>query len=175
MEIHVIRHTRVKSGLTVCYGQSNVPLADTFEQEAAQIKKVLRFPFDAVFCSPSERCIKLSKALNLDEIIIESALKEMCFGVWENQKWDEIDRDQLEKWCESFVTERPPKGESLQDVFDRVVYFLETLQNRKYQKILLITHAGVIRCIHAHINNVLLKNLFNIPVGFGELFMFNLQ
>ncbi len=39
MEIHVIRHTRLIDGLNKCYGQSDVPVADSFKADAAEIKK----------------------------------------------------------------------------------------------------------------------------------------
>ncbi len=38
MEIHVIRHTRLIDGLNKCYGQSDVPVADSFKADAAEIK-----------------------------------------------------------------------------------------------------------------------------------------
>ena len=175
MEIHVIRHTRLKSGLNKCYGQSEIPVADSFKNDVAKIKKLLQEPYDAIFCSPLKRCLILAKELNFNNINIEPALKEMNFGSWENQKWDDIDRNELEKWCEDFVNERPPNGENLQDLYNRVTNFLYSLKSKKYEKILLITHAGVIRCIHAFFNNIALEKIFDIPVGFNEIFIYKTQ
>ena len=173
MEIHVIRHTRLIEGLNKCYGQSDIPVADSFQADAAEIKKLLQLPYDAVFCSPSKRCFMLSEELNLGEINIEPALKEMHFGSWENQSWDDIDRNQLEKWCNDFVNVRPPNGENLRDVYDRVINFIIDLKSKNYNKVLIITHAGVIRCIHAFFNNIALHEIFDIPVGFNEIFIYN--
>jgi alpha-ribazole phosphatase len=39
---------------------------------------------------------------------------------------------------------------------------------------LLITHAGVIRCIWSYLLEMPIKNMFKIPVGFGEIFVFTL-
>ncbi|HPA11810.1 MAG TPA: alpha-ribazole phosphatase [Bacteroidales bacterium] len=173
MEIHVIRHTRLIDGLNKCYGQSDVPVADSFKADAAEMKKLLQPTYDAIFCSPLKRCLMLSEELNFNKINIEPALKEMNFGSWENQSWDDIDRNQLEKWCNDFVNERPPNGENLQDVYKRVTNFITSLKSKNYNKILLITHAGVIRCIHAFFNNIALDKIFNIPVGFNEIFVYN--
>ncbi len=73
----------------------------------------------------------LSEELNFNKINIEPALKEMNFGSWENQSWDDIDRNQLEKWCNDFVNERPPNGENLQDVYKRVTNFITSLKSKK--------------------------------------------
>ena len=42
------------------------------------------------------------------------------------------------------------------------------------EKVLLITHAGVIRCIWSYLLEIPVKNMFKIPVGFEEIFVFNL-
>lgn len=173
MEIHVIRHTRLKSGLNKCYGQSEIPVAGSFKDDVAEIKKLLQEPYDAIFSSPLKRCLILAKELSFNNINIEPALKEMNFGNWENKSWNDIDRYQLEKWCNDFVNERPPNGENLQDVYNRITNFIVDLKSKKYNKTLLITHAGIIRCIHAFFNNIALNKIFDIPVGFNEIFIYN--
>ena len=42
MEVILIRHTSVDVPPGVCYGQTDVPLKPTFEQEAAVIQKTFR-------------------------------------------------------------------------------------------------------------------------------------
>ncbi|MDD3738912.1 MAG: alpha-ribazole phosphatase [Lentimicrobiaceae bacterium] len=174
MEIHVIRHTRLKAGLNKCYGQTEIPVAESFKDDASEIKKQLKPPYDAIFCSPLKRCQMLAKELNFSEIKLEPALKEISFGSWENQNWDDINREQLDKWCNDFVNETPPDGENLRDFYSRIIKFITDLKSENYKKVLLITHAGVIRCIHAYFNNVALDKLFDIPVGFNEVFAFDL-
>ena len=52
MKIYIVRHTAV--GVNgVCYGQTDVPLKETFESEAEVVKQKLQdLQFDAVFSSP---------------------------------------------------------------------------------------------------------------------------
>ena len=38
MEVYMIRHTSVGVPKGTCYGWTDVPIADTFEQEAAETK-----------------------------------------------------------------------------------------------------------------------------------------
>lgn len=173
MEIFVIRHTQVAVRDT-CYGQSNVPLADTFLQEAAKYKNNLPEDFDAVFCSPLERCKDLANALNLQNIIFETALMEMNFGDWENQKWNDIEQAKLDIWMNDFTNEKPPNGENLLEVFDRVKVFSDSLRQQNFNKVLLITHAGIIRCFWAYLLEIPLQNIFKIPVGHNEILKFDL-
>ena len=64
MEVYLIRHTSVDIDSNVCYGQSNVPLSSTFEEDAQKIKKELNIDFEKVYSSPLFRCTMLSSKLN---------------------------------------------------------------------------------------------------------------
>ena len=57
MKITFVSHTSVNVPRGVCYGQTDVPLSDTFTQEAEIIHNKLRSitenkPFDEVYTSP---------------------------------------------------------------------------------------------------------------------------
>lgn len=173
MEIYVIRHTKV-ARKDICYGQINVPLADSFLEEVAQFKNELPTDFEAIFCSPLLRCKNLAEELHFDNIIFENALMEINFGEWEGQTWNEIDQDKLNIWMQDFANEKPPQGENLLELFERVSLFLEKCRKMSHKKILLITHSGVIRCIWAYLLEIPLQNIFKIPVGHQEIFAFNL-
>lgn len=123
MEVYVIRHTQVALGKDTCYGQTDVPLADTFLQEVAQFSRQLSTDFDAVYCSPLQRCKDLAKALAFENVLFDSCLMEMNFGDWENQKWNEINQDELNHWMADFINVRTPNGENLTDLFKRVQLF----------------------------------------------------
>ena len=62
MEVILIRHTSVDVPPGVCYGQTDVPLKPTFEQEAAVTQENLKafLPFDHVYTSPLTRCVRLA-------------------------------------------------------------------------------------------------------------------
>ena len=66
MEITLIRHTAVDVPPGVCYGQTDVPLKDSFEQEAAATLERLKASmpeggtFDHVYTSPLTRCVRLA-------------------------------------------------------------------------------------------------------------------
>lgn len=174
MEVYVIRHTPVATDKDICYGQANIPLADTFAKDIEQYQNQLPKDFDIVFCSPLQRCKDLATALKFETIIYENDLMEMNFGDWENRKWNDLNQDELNRWMEDFVNIKAPNGENLVELFERVKLFLDNLRRQKYKKILLITHAGVIRCLWAYLLDIPLQNIFKIPVGHNEIFIFKL-
>lgn len=174
MEIYVIRHTPVKVEKDTCYGQSDVQLADTFQKDIQYYLDNLPSDFDIVYCSPLSRCKKVAKALKLENIIYEKSLMEMNFGDWESKKWDEIEQKSLQKWMNDFVHTPAPQGENLSQVFHRVELFMNLLRKRENQKVLLITHAGIIRCLWAYLLQIPLESIFKLPVNYQEIFIFHL-
>jgi alpha-ribazole phosphatase len=169
MEIFIVRHTKVAVEHGVCYGQLDVALADSFLEEVAQIKAKLPTQFDATFCSTLVRCKAMAQVLQLDNVQFENDLKEMSFGEWEGQSWHSIDKLQLDTWMADFVNIKTPKGENLQELYNRVANFLDNLRTKNYDKVLIITHSGVIRCVWSYLLSIPLKNVFKLTVGYGEV------
>jgi alpha-ribazole phosphatase len=174
MQIFVTRHTKVQAGRETCYGQTNVPLADSFVEEAAAIKEKLPNDFDAVFCSTLNRCRVLASALEFENVQYEGRLIEFNFGDWENKLWNDLDQNELNTWMQDFVNLPTPNGENVLALYERVSSFLDEMRSKNYEKILLITHAGVIRCMWSYLLEMPVKNMFKIPVGFGEIFVVNI-
>ena len=57
MEIYLVRHTSVDIPAGYAYGQTDVPLRPSFEDEAEAVKKNLSgHTFDKVWSSPLTRC-----------------------------------------------------------------------------------------------------------------------
>ncbi|MDZ7936494.1 MAG: histidine phosphatase family protein [Emticicia sp.] len=123
MEIYLIRHTEVIGSKTICYGQSNPPLAATFVEEAALLKAKLPTDFDAVYSSPLQRCRDLATALQFENVHFVDELKEINFGDWENRKWNDLNQEELNDWMSDFVHIKPPNGENLIELNLRVSSF----------------------------------------------------
>jgi len=173
MEVYVVRHTRVAVDKGLCYGQLEVPLAATFDEEFTALKSQLPPQIDAVFSSSSQRCLQLAAQFS-DNVQIENALLEMNFGDWEGQRWNELDPDALNDWMNDFVHVNAPNGENLVSLSARVSAFLASLRQQNHAQCLIVTHAGAIRCIWAYLLEIPLKNCFKIAVDFGEILHFNL-
>lgn len=152
MRILFIRHTAVDVEPGTCYGQTDVPLKETFPEEAAIVKKKLQNePITAAYCSPLSRCVRLVKFCGFEHPIIDPRLKEMNFGEWEMKKYDEIDDPRLQLWYDDFLNFVPTCGESSMQQRDRLKSFLDDLKKRYADNtdvtIAVFTHGGII--IHA--------------------------
>jgi len=173
MEVFLVRHTAVAVPASTCYGQSEVPLRESFPEELAVIRNKIPAGIAAVYSSPLQRCVTLAESLAPD-IVLDERLKEMHFGEWEMQSWNEIDRTVLSTWMKDFVRIPAPGGENLQRVYDRVGAFMEELRIREHDKVLVIAHGGVLRCIWAYLLKIPLQHVFKIPVQYGEVLHFHL-
>lgn len=172
MNIYLIRHTAVNLN-GVCYGQTDVPLKDTFEAEAEIVKSNLKnIAYDAVFSSPLSRCTKLAEYCGFkDEMRLYDRLKELHFGDWEMQRWDDLE---MKEWETDWINNQTPNGESFQQMYNRVSSFFDELKTENYKTILVFTHGGVINCARVYFGQTTLKNAFDQLAKYGEVIKFTL-
>ena len=124
MDIVLVRHTSVGVPKGTCYGWSDVPVAETFEAEAAETKRNLGAEaFDAVFSSPLTRARKLAEYCGWPSPIVDDRLKEMNMGDWEMKLFDEIEDENLQKWYDDYMHLAATGGESFPVLFARVAVF----------------------------------------------------
>ena len=166
MDLHVIRHTRLDIDDGRCYGQAEVPLAASFDSELAKLRERVAPRYDAVISSPAQRCTQLARHFG-ESFETDERLLEYDFGDWEMQRWDDIERGDLDAWMQDFVHLSPPNGETLVDMAARVGALLEQLRQCNHESCLLVTHAGVIRCIWAHLLSIPLEQIFKLDIGYG--------
>lgn len=171
MKLTLIRHTSLQIAAGVCYGQTDVDVAASFVAEAEQTKTKLNGTvFDAVFTSPLQRCIKLAQVLHNDDAAQDERLKELHFGDWEMQAWDDIPRDVFDVWAHNYAELAPPNGETFGQLQQRGVAFLtEVMQQFPQGHVLVVTHGGMIRTLLAHVLNMQLKGLFRFNVDYGSI------
>ncbi len=48
-----------------------------------------------------------------------------AFGVWEGKPWSRISKEDIDNWCDNFADFAPTGGESLRQLFQRVVAWIE--------------------------------------------------
>ena len=172
MDIYLIRHTTPLIEKGVCYGQSDLNLAENYSEEfetiAATIPKKENY---GVFSSPLKRCSLLAKRFSNDDIIFDNRLKELDFGDWEMIPWNDIPEKTMTPWMKDFVNVQIPNGESYLQLASRVnTFFKETLDKENHETILIITHAGPIRAFLSTLLNIDLKDSFNIKINYGDVF-----
>ncbi len=171
MEIYLVRHTKVAISRDICYGISDVELAESGNEDIQKVvTKLQGESFQKSFTSPLKRCKKLSNHLSKGAIV-DNALVEMDFGDWELQRWDAIDKNVLDTWMNDFVNETPPNGECYMDFTMKSVFFFDELVKglKSDDKVLLTTHSGVIRSIICHVLNLSLTHSFNFEIDYGSV------
>lgn len=159
MEIYLIRHTTplIKKG--TCYGQADLDVTESFDDEAACVREHIPAYISEVYSSPLKRCRQLAEFLfPTHSIQFEDRLKEIHCGDWEMKLWDEINSEHLEAWKADFVNVSTPGGESYQDLYDRVAGWFDALPPKK--TVAIVAHGGVIRSLLSHVHSVALKDSF---------------
>ncbi len=174
MQVFIVRHTAVHNPQNVCYGHSEIELQADFEAGFSHIRSGLPAQFDRVYSSPSKRCVQLALYIQKENIVLEKRLRELNFGQWEGKQWNDIPREELQPWMDDFVYQSPPSGESLLDLYGRVVNYIEELRGSGLNKVLIVTHAGVIRCFAAYILKIPLKQVFKLTVEYLKVFRIEL-
>jgi len=146
MEIILVRHTSVDVPRGTCYGQTDVPVRDTFEQEAEVTRQSLKqyLPFDKVFSSPLTRARKLADYCGYPDAETDDRLMEMYMGKWEMQLYDEIQDPHLQEWYNDYMHQPTTDGEAFPDLYDRVARFLDELKETGYQRVGIFAHGGVL-------------------------------
>lgn len=173
MEIHLIRHTAVENPDHLCYGFAEIPLRNDFEEEFKAIQ--IDQDFDLMISSPSQRCQLLAKYFQLN-YEPDERIREMNFGDWELKKWSEIPEEEINPWYEDFIRVKAKNGENLLEMKTRVSEFWnELISKENVNKVLIVTHAGVIRLILQTILQFPLENMFNIQIDYGKKAVINVK
>ncbi len=169
MEIYFVRHTKPSVAEGLCYGQTDLDVAESFKEEAEQVIQALPTSFDRIYSSPLKRCLRLAQELSSD-IIIDDRLLELNFGDWEMKRWDEIPQEELNPWMKDYLNKAPPNGETANQLIRRVATFYDDLKtNAPGKNILIVGHLGPIRCFYALLNNTSLEESFmNFKLSYGE-------
>lgn len=173
MEVFLVRHTETTCEKGICYGQSDVGLAEPYDIIFKNITDQL--PLEAIlFSSPLQRCTILArhiqnqiKTLSYQE---DRRLMEMNFGDWEMKNWNSIPPEELNPWMEDFVNVSVSNGESFVELHERVGIFLaEQLSKKTDKPLIIVAHAGVIRSILCHQTSLPLQEAFQNKVDFGQV------
>lgn len=163
MNITLVRHTSVACGPTVCYGQTDVDVADSFTREAEKVCLQLEgLHFDKVLSSPLQRCTKLATYCGYPSPEKDPRLMELNFGDWEGIPWADITDPHLEDWYQDWIHTRTTNGESFIEQVERVRLFLDELKKSGLREVLIFTHAGVIRAV------AILLGLVDINLAFSD-------
>lgn len=145
MELHLIRHPRPDIAPDVCYGRSDIGLAEDPHAVAQRLRPLL--PAAArLYSSPLSRARLLAEALGTPHI--DARLAELDFGDWELQTFAAIGAG-IDDWQSDPLGFQPPGGESLHDLARRVGAWLTEARARHTpgEPVIVVAHGGPLRVI----------------------------
>lgn len=171
MEIYLVRHTSVDVPRGTAYGQTDVPLRDTFPEEAEKVKQQLEGQrFDAVYTSPLSRCIRLAAYCGYPDATPDNRLLELHFGEWEMKTWDELQADpRAAAWWDDWINTPTPRGESFRQQYDRLAHFLEETRAQGLQRICLFTHGGILSAARIYTGEIPFREAFRQVLPYGTV------
>lgn len=173
MEIHLIRHTAVENPENLCYGFAEMPLRKEYPEDFKTLE--IDENYDIIISSPSERCRFLADYFKFD-YQTDERLREMNFGNWEMKKWIDIPEEEINPWYKDFINIKASGGENLLEMQARVLNFWnELIQKKDTNKVLIATHAGVIRLILQTVLQFPLENMFSIQIDYGKKVIINVD
>ena len=172
--IDLLRHGETLAG-SVYLGRSDVSLSEHGYRQ--MVEAVLDAPrYHAVLSSPLVRCAAFAHDYAQQHSLplhYDARLQEMDFGAWDGRSAAEIaaaDASALENFWRDPIACPPPQAEPLLSFQARVLAAWRELPARyPGQRMLLVTHGGVMRIILCHLQQRPLAELLNLSVPHAAL------
>jgi alpha-ribazole phosphatase len=161
MHLYLIRHPLPDVASGTCYGRSDLALADDPAPVAAALRELLPAGLP-LHSSPLRRCRELAEMLH-PAPRFDERLRELDFGEWEMQAWNDIDRAALDAWAADPLHFAPPGGETVADLRLRVRDFLDELA----EDAVLVAHAGVMKLCVAELAGIPATEWFAMKFDYG--------
>lgn len=179
MEYYLIRHPKPATPPDICYGKTDVELADETLPEAIIIAKELKsknLEQADFYASPLQRCKKLAekiaKILDIN-INYDSRIEEFNFGIWENKNWSEIPREVVDQMYFKPFGFCSPKGECFNDFVARIQDFYNDINKKQKSQVVVFTHCGVLKISDYLLNGVPVCEAIAREYQYANLYKFS--
>ena len=177
--VYLMRHGEVQNGGEKRYnGHIDIDITGKGVEQMHRLAGLLSGkPVAEVYSSDLIRSLRgaeiIAQALGGTGRTALRELRERSVGAWEGLTAEEI-RDrypgEYAAWRSDFLNYRPPNGECLLDVRDRVLpVFRKAVITHPGEEIAMLLHGGVNRVVLADALGLDLRNLFRIEQSFGAL------
>ncbi|MGJ7514921.1 alpha-ribazole phosphatase family protein [Pseudomonas baetica] len=139
-------------------------------------------PWDRLISSPLQRCARFAEELAAQSglpVSFDQNLQELHFGAWEGQSAAalmETDAEGLGLFWADPYSFTPPQGEPVAEFSERVLSAIVRLHAAHAgERVLLISHGGVMRLLLAQARGLPREQLLNVDVGHGALFSLSVE
>lgn len=163
MKIYLVRHGETDWNLeNKIQGQTDTPLNDNGKKQAQDLaEKVSREmgKVGSIYSSRQKRALEtagiIGQKLSLPPIV-HQGLEEICLGEWEGYTWKQVREvfpEEYLNWHQNRRYQAPPKGESYQQLLNRLLPALDNIVKTEEQDTLLVTHSAVIMTLMSYVHN----------------------
>lgn len=182
----LVRHGESEwNKIGVWTGLTNIPLSEKGIEEAKLAgEKLKNFSIDSCYISSLKRArqtlIEIKKIIGKDFSTYENkALDERDYGIYTGQnKWEiqeKLGQEQFQKLRRGWNT-GIPKGETLEDVYNRVVPYYKTqiVPDLKAGKnILIVAHGNSLRALVKYLENISNEDVEKLEIATGEIYIYS--
>ena len=175
LRLDLLRHGETELGGGLRGSLDDALTANGWAQMRAAVME--QGPWDRLVSSPLQRCARFAEELGAQlklPVTLEKDLQELHFGAWEGQSAAalmETDAEGLGLFWADPYRFTPPEGEPVSAFSDRVLGAVARLhQAYAGERVLLISHGGVMRLLLAQARGLPREQLLNVEVGHGGLF-----
>ena len=154
--LYLVRHGETVGSAGLAVGQTDLQLSPEGVREVETLAASWRGPAPDLLVASD-----LSRAARSAQILaarfggfptFDPRLRELSFGDWEGQPWDEIHRDdpgRLAAWGERWWEVAPPGGETYAQLARRVRAWFAELTPRAGEVVVVVAHGGSLRALLA--------------------------
>ncbi|UPJ61863.1 histidine phosphatase family protein [Bradyrhizobium sp. 192] len=173
--IHLVRHGHhALLGRTLCGRMKGVALDELGCEEIAHCADAIDPRPNLVQSSPQRRCLQSACILATHyslAVEIVPAVDELDYGDWTGQRFDDLDRDpRWSAWNTQRGTSRPPGGESMRALQQRVIGHLEQLRSdSSCDTVVVVSHAEPIRTALLHYQGLELDDFLSVEIEPGSV------
>lgn len=158
LSLHLLRHGEV-AGFRErrVRGHDDTPLSERGLSQHAELSTWFARSEpkpDLIVASDLSRCADLARRVGETtgvDVVVSDQLREQDMGAWEGKTWAELSRVDgaaVTAYWDDYVDARPPDGESLRDLSERVVrYWGEQVDDWTGKRVVVVTHIGVLRVL----------------------------
>lgn len=163
MKLIFIRHGQTDWNIQgKIQGSYDIELNETGIKQAIELSDKLtkhKYEFKKIYSSPQKRALNtaeiLSDSSNIEYVVIDD-LREINMGEWEGLSWEEVEENypsEYKEWKSNRRYTSPPKGESYEDMLQRVIRSLHKIINENKDDVVIVTHSAVIMSLQCYITN----------------------
>ena len=175
LRLDLLRHGETELGGGLRGSLDDALTAKGWEQMHAAV--VAGGPWDCLVSSPLQRCARFAEQLGARlgvPVHQDKDLQELHFGAWEGRSAAALmdtDAEALGRFWADPYSFTPPDGEPVLAFSRRVLAAVERLHVvYAGQRVLLVSHGGVMRLLLARARGLPREQLLNVEVGHGALF-----